>query len=156
MFFKLKKDCKKKIIGQRFLTHKLGEFRCKDCNSLMMDKCFVCKIVLDEKECFADDKNNSYCSTCIKIYQEEKMKEEAEKIKAEEEEKRAKKEKIPLKKTIHCDFCTQALVSDKVDFNAENFNFNYLACNACTYKFKSLTCKGCKQIGKCNFIWTFQ
>ena len=35
------KDSKKKIIGQRFLTNKIGEFRCKDCKEkgLACGKC---------------------------------------------------------------------------------------------------------------------
>lgn len=51
-------DCKKKISGQRFLTHKPGEFRCKDCNSKLVEKCNMCHVpfesdeTLSLKECF--------------------------------------------------------------------------------------------------------
>ncbi len=75
------KDCKKKIIGQRFLTNKIGEFRCKDCNSFSVEvKCFLCKVLFEkgnefslEKEIFKDDHHNSFCAKCIKIQREKKI-----------------------------------------------------------------------------------
>ena len=143
-------------MGQRYLTHILGSFRCKECNTLMLDKCFICKTVLDEKECFADDENNSYCGKCIKIFQEEKKNKELERLKAEEEAKRLDKKSISLKNTVHCDFCTKPLVSTLVDFNDAKFEFEYLACVLCEKNLKNVTCNKCtRQIGKCNFIFIF-
>jgi hypothetical protein len=141
-------------MGQRFLTHKLGEFRCKECNTLMMDKCFVCKIVLDEKECFADEENNSYCQKCIKIYQEEKKKKDLEKLKAEEEAKRIKKEKlIALKNTIHCDFCASSLFSETIDFSNEKFEFENQACILCKHHLINEACNKCNApIKTCNLF----
>ena len=45
-------ECKKKIVGQRYLTYKLGEFRCEKCNSLLEDKCSMCKNPFESEECF--------------------------------------------------------------------------------------------------------
>ena len=45
-------DCKKKITGQRYLTYKLGEFRCEKCNSVIEDKCSMCKSSFETEECF--------------------------------------------------------------------------------------------------------
>ena len=51
-------DCKKKISGQKFLTHKIGEFRCKACNDKLVEHCHMCNVPFERdeslalKECF--------------------------------------------------------------------------------------------------------
>ena len=63
-------DCKKNIAGQRFLTHKLGEFRCKSCNDKCIDKCFMCHIPFESEQCFKDDegrRKNDYRILYLKL-----------------------------------------------------------------------------------------
>ena len=63
--------CKKKIMGQKFLTNKAGEFLCKKCHQETETSCFMCKKVFESREeFFKDDSNNNYCAKCIKIYRQ--------------------------------------------------------------------------------------
>ncbi len=148
-------DCKNKICGERFLTQKLGELRCQDCNTLMIDKCFMCKVTFDQtKEIFKDDSENKYCTKCIKIYKEEKLRREL----AEEQAKHVPPIKS-LKNTIHCDKCTKELKSEIVDYEGENFHLQCFVCTLCSISLKSvavvhtekgLICENCKKAVKCK------
>ena len=64
-------NCKKKIVGQKFLTHKVGKFICKECYSKnLQTDCFVCKKPFESREeLFKDDKDNMYCVKCFKAYE---------------------------------------------------------------------------------------
>lgn len=65
--------CKKIVKGQKFLTHKVGEFNCQACNAVNEASCFVCKKAFESREeFFKDEVNNNYCDKCFKIYQHEK------------------------------------------------------------------------------------
>lgn len=135
------KDCKKKIMGQRFLTHKLGEFRCKKCNDLLIDKCFMCKETLESKECFKDDKDNNYCGKCIKVYQEEKRNQEIEMKRAEDLAAKLARTS-ELKTTIHCDLCTTSLESKVYNLDEEILCDVPMICDSCNkIKLKQISCQ---------------
>ena len=161
-------DCKKKIESQRFLTHKLGEFRCKNCNEKYIDKCNMCHIPFEGehllKECFKDDEGHNCCGKCIKIYQEEKKKKELAKQQAVLDAAAAKAVPPPkpvvLKRTMHCDCCTGPITSEIIDFEGEYWHFDCFSCYSCKSKLKyqtvfrqekGLVCFKCKKQVKCNF-----
>ena len=161
------KDCKKKIIGQRFLTNKIGEFRCKDCNSLLEEKCFVCKVSFDKngdiaekKEFFKDDEQNTLCNQCIKIYREEKISKEEKKQQDENNKAIDCPKPMNLKKTLHCDRCTKEVTLEVVYFEGENLCLKCFSCYSCKNSLKyqavfqedkRLACVQCKSSVNCKY-----
>ena len=159
------KDCKKKIVGQRFLTHKLGVFCCKACNSVNEDKRHMCKTVFQTEECFKDDDGNKCCNSCNKIYISDKKKKAREQqavVSAPKPEPPLPKP-VPIKQTnvIHCDSCTKPLTSEIVEFEDGNYHPDCLACYSCKTKLrgqtiyqeeKGLACENCKHTVKCNYF----
>ena len=167
------KDCKKKIVGQRFLGHKLGEYFCQACNSLREDKCSKCKTAFDTEECFKDDEGNKVCMKCIKVYQEEKKQKARQAASAAAAQAAAAAKPPPpppappapvavprkQKNTIHCDHCTKALTTEILEFEGGNFHFDCLVCYKCNKKLKGqkiyqeekgLACDNCKETLKCK------
>ena len=128
---------------------------CKECNDKQTDKCFLCKIPFEMEECFKDEKNNSYCKKCIKIYEEEKKRIELEKIQAEIAARPAK----PIKNTFHCDKCTKGITTEVIDFEGANLHLECFKCASCDISLqfrkvfqndKGLACDKCRKPAKCK------
>ncbi len=110
--------CKKAISGQKFLTHKVGEFDCKSCFSKRVESCSKCSEPFGTgDEILKDEKENKYCEKCFK-----------------EVFKEAKPIEIPVITTIHCDKCTVKVESDKL-INHKGFHYH----KSC------FECVGCKK-----------
>lgn len=163
------KDCKKKIVGQRFLTHKLGEFCCKPCNSLVEEKCSMCKNKFETEECFKDDEGGKLCTKCIKKYQDEKKQKAKQKAAAESAQAAVAQPQpappapvpVPTKPTnvIHCDYCTKPITDSLTEFDDGNYHFECLVCNLCKTLLRGqkiyqeengLACEKCKHTVKCH------
>ena len=66
--------CENLIIGQKFLSTKVGSFDCANCHALNGPKCNLCKKLFDETEIvYKDDNNNKLCEICIKLHNENKQ-----------------------------------------------------------------------------------
>ena len=128
---------------------------CKECNDKQTDRCFMCKIPFEMEECFKDEKNNSYCKKCIKIYEEEKKRIELEKIKAEI----AARPQKPVKNTFHCDKCTKGISTEVIEFEGANLHLECFKCATCDISLqfrkvfqndKGLACDKCRKPAKCK------
>ena len=167
--FESKKDvncitCKKKIVGQPYLTHKVGEFNCKACNAVIERKCHMChknfreeldpknpetKVLESNAQCFTDDEGHKICATCVKIYQEEKKLKAKQQAEAEAAAYVVKVAETPVAtaaeaaaqaakviKTIHCDTCSEAVDDASAEFDGGKFHVECLVCYSCKCQLK--------------------